>query len=69
LKRENNQMLAIIDRMDIQSKQVYLFVNLFIILSFSKKMIPAINWIMTAMDRVKMSAQRPPLIITSKPNN
>ncbi len=33
-------------------------------------MIPAMNWMMNAMNRVKMSSERPPPLITkSKSNN
>ncbi|UJR07956.1 hypothetical protein I4U23_012235 [Adineta vaga] len=48
LKRKSNQMRTVIDSLNAQSKQS----------------IPAMNWIMTAMDRVKMSSQRPPPIVT-----
>ncbi|CAF1223885.1 unnamed protein product [Adineta ricciae] len=49
LKRKNNEMRVVIDNLNAQSK-----------LS-----IPAMNWMMTAMDRVKMSSQRPPPLLVS----
>ncbi|CAF3682105.1 unnamed protein product [Rotaria sp. Silwood1] len=49
LKRKSNQMYTTIDTMNAQSK----------------RMIPATNWMMKAMDRVKMSSQRPPPFVFS----